>query len=202
LLTASLSFALAAPPRPDTRNDGIFLPQDRIVRIPSPDGRWTLAASRCSLKQCDDRTLSLEDTKTGRQLFVEEYNRDLAVGWSPDSRAFFLNDAWMSNEEHASIYWPGAWTPLVLDEYILRSDRKARRLNADHTYFRVRRWVDARTLIVEYCGHNSIYPSKQFDLFYRVQIGYAASPEVSVRFLSGHIRPVTLSNANDDECTP
>jgi hypothetical protein len=148
----------------------ITLPRSRTVRVPSPDGRWMLVASPFSPDH--GNTLTLEDRRTGAKTVVKRYDRSIGVGWSPDSRAFFLNDAYGSNVEDAYVYWPGAAEPWQLDDILLKNDAKARAIAADHTYFQVRRWLNAKTVLVEYCGHDSggaIVGG--FDLKYRVELG-------------------------------
>jgi len=76
-------------------------------------------------------TLALEDWKTGRSTVVKRYDRSLGVGWSPDGKAFFLNDAAGSNIEEAYVYRLGAvGDPLPLDDQILKSDPDASRIPA------------------------------------------------------------------------
>jgi hypothetical protein len=199
LLATGLGVSAAASKRPASiRSREIELPQDRLVKIPSPDGRWQLIASPCSAKHCDARTLALEDRRTGRQVFIKnQYNRDLGVGWSPDSKAFFLNDAFASNVEDAYIYRPGQATPVELDDILLASDRRARSIDADHTYFQVRRWLTPHSVLAEYCGHTSNYPSVQFDFLFRVELGDGGKTAIAAHPIYGRVRPARLNG----ECT-
>lgn len=121
--------ALSKPVRYATRKKEIVLPEAKVVRLLSPDGRHVLTASPMSAK--GGMTLALEDWKTGRSTVVKRYDRSLGVGWSPDGKAFFLNDAAGSNIEEAYVYRLGAvGDPLPLDDQILKSDPDASRIPA------------------------------------------------------------------------
>lgn len=190
LLAASFSVALAAT-SPDVHKQVINLPQRRTVRIPSPNGRWLLIASPFSIS--GGETLTLENKRTRQRTVIKHYDRDIDVGWSPDSTAFFLNDAEGSNVEDAYIYRPNSNTPLLLDDILLKNDVWASEIVADHTYFQVRRWLDPRTVVVEFCEHNSDATGYGgFDLMYRVQFDEHGQ-NVIVRPLSPHTGPFHYS---------
>ncbi len=200
-----LAFALVIPSgvigaasvSPSLRDERISLPGRKTIHIPSPDGRWTLVAS--PYRNTGDRSLTLEDKATGAKTLVKLYDRSLSVGWSPDGRAFFLNDAYGSDGEDAYIYWPGMSQPLKLNDHVLEADPLAAQIPADHTYFQVRRWLKAKTVLVEYCGHGSEAPARQFDFLYHVDLNGPENPIVAVRRISERVGPLSFSV---DECLP
>jgi len=187
----------AAPVPPSLRMTGVELPGGKTVHIRSPNARWTLIASPYSENQ--ERTVTLEDKITSARTLVKRYDRSLSVGWSPDSRAFFLNDAYGSDGEDAYIYWPGVSQPLKLNDPILRADAQAAGIPADHTYFQVRRWLSAKSVLVEYCGHGSEAPARQFDFLYYVDLNSPEEAAIAVRRISERVGPLSFS-AN--ECLP
>jgi len=175
---------------------GIELPSDTTVRVPSPDGRWVLVASPLGLS--NEKTLVLEDRETHKKSVIKRYDRTIRIGWSPDGNAFFLNDELGSNIEEAYIYWPKESKPLELDSPILLKDSEAKRVPADHTYFRVLRWVTSKTMLVEYCGHNSGSSAQQFDFIYRISLMGLDSSSLRIDRVSREVNPSRLSAA---ECT-
>ncbi len=175
----------------------INLPGRRTIRIPSPNGRWILIASPVSLEH--DSTLVIEERTSGRRMLVRRYDRSMGVGWSPDSTALFLDDAFGSDEESAYIYWPAARKLLLLDKLILDQDPEAKNVDADHTYFQVRRWISSTSIIVEYCGHGSGSPARQFDFLYRGEIHGPNDPGVALRRISSRVVPVSFGVS---ECLP
>ena len=174
----------------------VSLPQEKTVSIPSPNGKWHLVAPPIGLE--DDKKLFLMKQGDGKRHLVKTYNRNLTVGWSPDSQAFFLNDGLGSNVEEAYIFWIGKNQPLLLDDLILHSDSEARTLNADHTYFHVYRWQNAHTVDVEYCGHTSDVPPRQFDFLYRVRFNDDDGKDVDVRRVQGNVQPSTTLDCIHD----
>jgi hypothetical protein len=181
----------AQSPSHTNRATGTELPFERTVRIPSPNGRWALVASPLDLS--DGRTLALEDRKTHRKSIIKRYDRTLRIGWSPDGNAFFLNDEVGSNIEEAYIYWPKRTEPLELDGPILARDSEAKGIPADHTYFRVLRWVTSTTMLVEYCGHNSGSPTRHFDFVYRVSLTGSDRSSLIVDRVSREVSPLGSS---------
>jgi len=179
------------------RKSETVLPRSKTVRIQSPNGSWTLIASLFSAVHAN--TLTLEEHTTHRDKIVKLYDRSIGVGWSPDSQAFFLNDAYGSDREGAYIYRLGEDQPFPLDNLILKFDSDARRISADHTYFRVRRWFNASTILVEYCGHGSDPPAQQFDFLYRISLSGTDSRPTVVERLSHRVGSPDLFG---EECMP
>jgi hypothetical protein len=198
LLASTLGAALAAPSSTAIPNREVVLPSRATVRIPSPDRRWLLIAS--PFQRNAESSLVLTEVQTGRELLRRPIDRSIAVAWSPDSRGFFLNDAYGSNVESAYIYHLGAPSPLKLDDLILAADPQASAIPADHVYFHVYRWVTPRTLLAEYCGHTTdLVPGKQFDFLYRVVLDPTGSKAVTVRQISSRVHPPSF--AAGAECT-
>jgi len=188
---AACAIVSAAPVPPSLRNTGVELPGRKTMHIPSPDGRWMLIASPYSEDR--GRTVTLEDKTTRANMLVKRYDRSLSVGWSPDSRAFFLNDAYGSDGEDAYIYWPGVSQPLKLNDPILRADAQAAGIPADHAYFQIRRWLGAKSVLVEYCGHGSEAPARQFDFLYHVDLNTPEEAAIAVRRISERVGPLSFS---------
>ena len=190
LLVLNLGGSLWAAPAVSSRQVNLsagWLPQRRSVRIPSPDGRWTLIASPFSLNQ--ESTLTLENMRDGQRSIVKHIDRDISVDWSPDSKAFSLNDAYGSNVASAYIYRLGADAPLRLDDVIVKSDAKAQATNADYAYFQVLRWVDPRHIRVEFCGHDSSRADHHFDFVYAVTLTPQSNQAEAVRMISQRTGP-------------
>lgn len=92
-LFSSISPHLAAQ-APPAASSIVRLPRGAITRIPSPDGRWML------IFECPDngkpRKLWIEEPTSHPQKLVREYQRNLAVGWAPDSKRFLVEDDYSS----------------------------------------------------------------------------------------------------------
>jgi hypothetical protein len=126
-------------------------------------------------RKSGEHTLALLDKKTGHSTLVKTYDRSLVVGWSPDSAAFFINDALGSSEEQSYLY-----------------SLASKKIPADHTYFRVRRWVNGSSVALEYCGHNSSDPAQQFDFLYIVNLSPTNKLPVKVRRTAANIGPLSI----------
>ncbi len=85
---------VAANPSASSQSRVVSLPQGEVTRIQSPDGKWTLVFG-CP-NACSQRNLWIEDSSLRMRRLVKEYDRSLSVSWAPDSRHFFVNDAWGS----------------------------------------------------------------------------------------------------------
>jgi hypothetical protein len=177
-----------------SRSARVALPTDKTESIPSPDGNWVLIASPLA-----ERTILLENRTEKHRTLVKAYNRSLQVGWSPDSKAFFVNDAYGSNLEDAFVYWVDSKEPLLLNDLVLNHDREASAISADHAYFRVRRWINAKNLQLEYCGHNGEAPGQQFDFIYNVALEGSHGNNATTRRVSHKIGPLDWSVR---ECRP
>jgi hypothetical protein len=116
----------------------------------------------------------------------------LVVGWSPDSAAFFINDALGSSEEQSYLYSLARKKLVSLDDVLQKEDPNALQIPADHTYFRVRRWVNGSSVALEYCGHNSSDPAQQFDFLYIVNLSPTNKLPVKVRRTAANIGPLSI----------
>jgi hypothetical protein len=177
-----------------SRTAAVSLPTDSTVSIPSPDRRWVLIAS-----PFPERTIVLMDRIEKRRTLIKKYDRSLQVGWSPDSKAFFFNDAYGSNLEDAFVYWVESKEPLLLNDLVLSHDNEASAVPADHAYFQVRRWQSATNLLVEYCGHGGEGQGQQFDFLYDVALKGLHGSSVTARRIARKIGPSDLSVA---DCRP
>ena len=183
-----LGATLLAQSSNGTRKD---LPTDKVESIPSPNGRWVLVAT-----PSETRTVTLVDKESQKRALIKEYDRSLQIGWSPDSSAFFLNDAYASNLEDAYVYFIAFGKPVLLNDYVLGHDSEAKSVakKVDHAYFQVGNWTNAGTLLLEYCGHGGEAPGIQFDFIYKIDFrdfdSYAW--RVEVKRVSRRLGPLSL----------
>lgn len=119
-----LGLPVGSTPQGNRKTAMVSLPTDRTETIPSPDGAWALVAGPIT-----ERTIMLENRSEHTQTLVKEYSRSLQVGWSPDSRAFFVNDAYGSNLEDAFIYWIGNKETPITQRRDPRQGQRSRRVS-------------------------------------------------------------------------
>jgi hypothetical protein len=159
---------LAAQTKP-ARQSIVELPQGALSRIPSPNGKWTLIFE-CP-KHCSERRLSIEDGASHTRRLVGEYERSLSISWAPDSRRFFVNDAYASNEALSYVYDPVKIKATDLSRLLVAGDPGAAQfLGAGHSYLRSIRWLNSRELLVVLYGHFDGPPLGGFTLQYRVAL--------------------------------
>jgi len=166
-------------------------PARHTVRVPSPDGRWLLVISPFQLNA--ESTLTLIDRGNGQSTVIQKVDRDIDVDWSPDSRAFALNDAYGSNVASAYVHRPGEAAPLNLNDVILKAGVPAYAASADHAYFQAVRWISPRTLLAEYCGHNSTLPDHHFDFLYRITLAEDRQQATGIRLVSSRTGPALIA---------
>jgi hypothetical protein len=190
LTLVALGFAFRACDRSGRATNPAIasLPTDKTETIPSPDKQWALIAT-----PIPERTLTLENWTSHQQTLIKEYSRSLAVGWSPDSQAFFVNDEYVSNLADAWIYWVDLKAPVSLNDAILAADPEAKAMAADHAYFLAGAWLTARKLRVEYCGHGGKSPGRQFDFIYEASLSGSHGSSPTIRRVSHRVRPMKLS---------
>jgi len=170
-LTMFLSawFAVTTSQTGSTLPKVISLPQGEVSHIPSPDGKWILTFE-CP-HECSQRKLWIEDNGVHTRRLIKDYERSLSVSWAPDSRHFFVNDAWGSNGETCSVYEPATLNGIDMAEVILAKSADVKRfLHAGHSYVQATRWVDSHELIVVLFGHFDDPPLGGFTLRYRVEL--------------------------------
>jgi len=159
--------AVTTSQRGPTHPKVISLPQGEVSRIPSPDGKWILTFE-CP-NECSQRKLWIEDTSVHTRRFIKDYERDLSISWAPDSRHFFVDDAWGSNGESCSVYEPGTLKIIDMGAVLLGANSDVNRfLKAGHSYLRATHWIDLHNLTVVLFGHFDDPPFRGFTLRYRV----------------------------------
>ena len=147
----------------------VELPRGALSRIPSPNGKWTLIFE-CP-KDCNERRLSIEDSASHTRRLVREYQRSLSVSWAPDSRSFFVHDAYLSNEALSYVYDPVTLNATDLAKLLVAGDPGAAQfLGAGHSYLHAKRWVSSRELLVVLYGHFDEPPPRGFTLQYRITL--------------------------------
>lgn len=187
VLNAGVAQPQSAPTVPAPT--GTELPAGKTLRLPSPNGKWSLLSPAPSSQADSEKTLFLENRVTHTRSVVARYNRAIRVGWNPEGKAFFLDDELGSNITDAYLFWPPRANPLLVDDLILAQDPEAKNLKADHGYFLIRNWANSATVIAEYCGHISEAPALQFDFLYRITLTSSKNPSVAVRRISRNVRP-------------
>lgn len=150
----------------------VTLPRGPAARIPSPDRKWTLVFD-CP-KDCTERKLWIEDGTTHQRMLVHEYERSLDVSWAPDSRLFFVNDAYGSNGTECHIYEPSTLKAIDVADIVTARDPKATAyIGAGHSYVWAKRWITSRELLVVLSGHFDDPPFRGFTIKYRINVNGA-----------------------------
>jgi hypothetical protein len=137
------------------------VPANASRSLPAPDGHGMLLAA--------NGVLALSEGKSRRDLL--QYSRTLTLGWSPDSKHFFVNDEASSDRTDLYVYDRRTGPKRALRSVILRADPELRRFAhaGSHMYISANRWIDAQTLDVEVSGHTDS-PVQDFDRKFRVNI--------------------------------
>lgn len=125
--------------------------------VRSPDGQHTLLwkASACALWITDARG-------SHRQLLLRPIEAP-SIGWSPDSRAFFVNDH-ISSDFESSYVFSIATIPQKLDlhaavrHYLEPNERRG---NA-HVYAHALSWIDNEHILLRVSGHSDRPPAREF----------------------------------------
>jgi len=140
----------------------------------SPDGRYTV-------RNLDDphtqpaHSLTLIDSRSGKQRKIYEYGRHVDVLWSPASNALVINDYGGSDFSRAVLLaLPAQESKVNLwDELIrfLRPQRTARgALENDHVYLTVEKWLNGHEFRCKLTGYGQANP-KGFTEHYVYEIG-------------------------------
>lgn len=154
---------------PSRQQAVVSLPQGALTRIPSPNGKWTLIFE-CP-NECADRKLWIEERASRTRRFVKEYERDLEISWTPDSRFFFVNDEYGSDGSRCYVY--DAVDLKVTDMAALLASGNSdatKFLKAGHSYLKAKSWISLRELLVILYGHFDNPPPKGFTIRYRVAL--------------------------------
>ncbi len=88
--------------------------------------------------------------------------------WSPDGKAFSVNDHWASDHESAYIYDTETLKRQNVGEEILAADPESRHFTNSHAYFQVERWDGPAHVFVRFQGHTDEAPVQCFEFQYRV----------------------------------
>jgi len=175
LLTQFLHFAEAQTKSVHT--EVVTLPQGPVTRIPSPNRHWTL------IFECPDyskeRKLWIVGNGSHARRLVKEYERSLAIAWSPDSERFFVNANYGSNGSESYVIEPASLNRTDLGAIIVDNDAKATQfLRAGHSYVNARQWLNSHELVVVLFGHFDEPPPRpipaSFTLEYRVDLSGSA----------------------------
>ena len=128
--------------------------------LPAPDGDAILVAS--------NGVLALSQGTSRKDLL--QYSRTLKLGWSPDSKRFFVDDETSSDRTDLYVYDRRTGSRRALRSVMLRDSELRRFARAgSHMYINANRWIDAQTLEVEVSGHTDS-PVQEFDRKFRVDI--------------------------------
>jgi len=145
----------------------VALPNGKVSRIPSPDGRWTLIF-QCP-NDCSERKLWVEETSSHSRRLVKEYERGLDISWAPDSSTFFVNDNSGSTDARCYVYEAASLTEIDVAKVVLaRYPDAAPFLNSGHSYLRAKRWLNSHELLVVLTGHNDGASPRAFTVRYQV----------------------------------
>lgn len=147
----------------------VDLPRGELTLIPSPDLNWRLVFE-CP-NDCTHRMLWVEDSHTRARRLVRNFDRNLSISWSPDSRLFFMNDALGSNQTLSYLYDPVTLKATEFATLLRARDRVAAQyLGAGHSYLEARRWINSHDLLVTLEGHTDELPLVGFALAYRISV--------------------------------
>jgi len=175
ILLTVVSFCSGWPPSAASRAGPrkatiVSLPNEPLIQIPSPDGKWNLIFE-CP-NDCRERKLWIEEAASHTRRAIKEYERSLSISWAPDSQFFFVNDASGSTDTRCYVYEAATLREINVEKLVLAADVAASKfLNAGHSYLKANRWGSSRELLVTLEGHNDGEPPRGFTLRYRVSLG-------------------------------
>ena len=148
-------------------------------KIKSPNGEYTIRNTD-DQKQEPAHRLTLVDEKNGTIVKVYSYGRHVDVLWSPDSRAFVVNDYEGSDSCHPILFAP-PWSAATIDlrgkliTYLrARGEAQIAEKN-DHVYFTVQRWLTDKEMICKITGYGDASP-KGFTKYYVYNLGSGFRP--------------------------
>ena len=169
ILLALLSATIAARVSPQN----ISFPGIRS-ESKSPDGRFVIK-NFDSETEDPAHTLTLLDHRTGTEIKIYRYGRHVDVLWSPNSKAFVINDYEGSNISHPVLFtepWTLARVDLrekLIDFLRARNEAKSV-LGNDHVYITAERWLNSDKLLCKVTGYGAANP-KGFTKRYVYEIG-------------------------------
>ena len=140
-------------------------PQRSLV---SPNGAYALFGVQNALWMEDRRTHE-------RRMVLTATVQTLTLAWSPDSAAFAVNDRALSDVENAYIFDVKTLDRVNLTARITAAAAGFLKDRNGHSYFHVKRWLDARHVEVALYGHTiavvngtAFEGGDCFELLYRV----------------------------------
>jgi hypothetical protein len=146
-----------------------------IVKFPynvkgaeSPDGRY-LVFNLNHEEQTLAHTLELRDKKTGLSKKVLDYGRHVEVGWSSDSRFFYVNDYLGSDEVTCFIVDSADGASLDLRPFVdAIIDKRDAIWSNHHRFLTCKSWKEGQVTVSlnGYGGANS----EGFDLYFRYNV--------------------------------
>ena len=145
-----------------------FGPSGSSERRISPDGSKVLYGVPARKGSNEPPQLWLEDRSTHQRTKLFDILRNLSAGWSPDGRAFYVNDNNGSDVEDAYLYNARTLERFNVGAYIQAADPEGRRFANGHVYYEVQRWLGPEEVLVRFFGHTDEAPVLDFDFRYRV----------------------------------
>lgn len=86
--------------------------------------------------------------------FIRGFERSLGISWAPDSRLFFVEDAYASNETLSYVFDPATLKVSDLAELLRAADpENANYIQVGHSYLRAKRWLNSQELLVTLNGY-------------------------------------------------
>ena len=140
----------------------------RVQPLPSPDGMHTLYGVESLDNKTAGSQLWIRDNSTGESRLLLTLGGTMQSFWSPDGKAFSVNDHWASDRESAYIYDTETLKRQNVGEDILAADPESRYLTNAHAYFQVERWDGPAHVFVRFQGHTDEPPVRCFEFQYRV----------------------------------
>ena len=168
----------------------LTLPYGRVQLLPSPDGAHTLYGVEFQDGKNDGPQLWIRDSSTGASKLLLTLGGTMQAFWSPDGKAFSVNDHWASDRESAYIYDTETLKRQNVGEDILAADTESRHFTSAHAYFQVERWDGPAHVFVRFQGHTDEAPVRCFEFQYRV------SRTGVVEKLSGRVHPIDPNLCN------
>ena len=162
----------------------LTLPYGRVQLLPSPDGAHTLYGVEFQDGKNDGPQLWIRDSSTGASKLLLTLGGTMQAFWSPDGKAFSVNDHWTSDRESAYMYDTETLKRQNVGEDILAADPESRHFANAHAYFQIERWDGPAHAFVRFQGHTDEAPVRCFEFQYRV------SRTGVVEKLSGRVHPI------------
>ena len=146
----------------------LTLPHGRVQSLPSPDGAHTLYTVEFQNGNNNGPQLWIRNNSTSKSKLLLTLGGTMQAFWSPDGKAFSINDHWASDRENAYIYDTETLKRQNVEEDILAADPKSRDFKNAHAYFQIERWDGPANVFVRFQGHTDEAPVQCFEFQYRV----------------------------------